>query len=172
MHIWEVGSTKWISQSYQCHQPNLYNETQACHPRMESLKNFSIAMCTYTRVGHNFCNPNGLLLSFMSTCEFWFIGTLVNLFRKSCRTVGCVPGQESKSQQSRSKYNTHAKPAWRVITNIWWDVGHVSSDVIMPIAPPTGCGIRPAPNRNLKIMLINSIHVSSRWETNNQQIGA
>ena len=25
----------------QCHQPNLYNETQACCPRLESLKNFN-----------------------------------------------------------------------------------------------------------------------------------
>ena len=30
----------------------------------------SVAMCTCTRVGHNLCNPNGLLLSFMSTHEF------------------------------------------------------------------------------------------------------
>ena len=28
----------------QCHQPNLYNEKQACCPRMESLKNFSSYM--------------------------------------------------------------------------------------------------------------------------------
>ena len=30
----------------------------------------SVAMCTCTRVGHNLCNANGLMLSFMSTYEF------------------------------------------------------------------------------------------------------
>ena len=40
----------------------------------------SVAMCTCTGVGHNLCNPNGLLLSFMSTYEFWCIGTLVKLY--------------------------------------------------------------------------------------------
>ena len=29
----------------------------------------SVAMCTCTRVGHNLCNPDGLVLSFMSTYE-------------------------------------------------------------------------------------------------------
>ena len=33
---------------------------------------------------------------------------LNTLLRKSCRTVGWVPCQASKSQQSRSKYNSHA----------------------------------------------------------------
>ena len=44
------------------------------------------------------------------TYEFWCIGTLVNLsteyLRKSCRTVGWVPCQGSKSQHLRSKYNS------------------------------------------------------------------
>ena len=30
----------------------------------------SVAMCTCIRIGHNFCNSHGLVLSFMSTYEF------------------------------------------------------------------------------------------------------
>ena len=43
-HLWQVGSAKWC---YQCHQSNLYNETQSCCPRMESIKNFSSYVYMY-----------------------------------------------------------------------------------------------------------------------------
>ena len=71
----------------------------------------SVAMGTCTRVGHNFCNSHGLLLSFMSTYEL----VLMHLYTcKSLRNIlgrvveqlaGCLTKQ-SKSQQLRSKYNT------------------------------------------------------------------
>ena len=44
--------------------------TQACCPRMESLKKFSSTVYTCTSVGHNFCNPQGHLLGCMPTYEF------------------------------------------------------------------------------------------------------
>ena len=61
----------------------------------------------------------------------------------------------NKSQQSRSKYNSQAN------ANTKLSYEYLISDVkasftcgaavhkVTPIAPPTGCGIRPVPNRNL-----------------------
>jgi len=72
-------------------------------------------MSTCTIVGHNFCNPYGLLPSFLSTCEFWCIGTLVSTenLKKSCRTVaGCLAKQAKVSSSGQS--TTHAMPSWRV----------------------------------------------------------
>ena len=52
--------------------------------------------------------------------------------------AGCL-AKQAKSQQSRSKYMTVSK---RVFPFSWqWHQ-------VTLIAPPTGCGIRPVPNRN------------------------
>ena len=52
--------------------------------------------------------------------------------------TGCLVKQ-AKSRQSRSKYMTVSKRVFP-FSRQWHQV--------TPIAPPTGCGIRPVPNRN------------------------
>ena len=52
--------------------------------------------------------------------------------------AGCL-AKQAKSQQSRSKYMTVSKRVCP-FSRQWHQV--------TPIAPPTGCGIRPVPNRN------------------------
>ena len=88
-------------------QANFYNIHWLQHRSVAPGWRVSITVCTCTRVGHNFCNSHGLVLSFMSTYEFWCICTLVNLYlgRAVEQLAGCL-AKRSKSQQLRSKYNS------------------------------------------------------------------
>ena len=61
-----------------------------------------------------------------------------------------MPCQASKSQQSRSKYNSAKLPYEYLMRYV--KAGYplfTAVTQVTPIAPPTGCGIRPVPNRNL-----------------------
>ena len=83
--------------------------------------------------------------------------SLLNTLRSTPRTIGCVPCQASKSQQSRSKYNSHAKPVRSVKMSYEYlmrcQTGCIPfichHDIVTPIAPPTGCGFHPAPYATL-----------------------
>ena len=95
-----------------------------------------------TRVGHNLCNPHHwtpgrfkIVLMHGHTCKF----LLNTLGRAVEQLAGCL-AKQAKSQQSRSKYMTASKRDVSLFTAV---------AQVTPIAPPTGCGIRPVPNRNL-----------------------
>ena len=109
-HLYKKISISWLwrCKCYQSLQANFYNihatPTQACFPRMESLKN-------YVYMYHNICNSHGLVLTFMPTYEFWCISTLackslLNTLRRAVEQLAGCLAKQSKSQQSRSKYNS------------------------------------------------------------------
>ena len=97
----------WRCKCYQSLQANFYNilatPTQACCPRMESLKNF-VYMC------HNF-------LQLTWTCAEFYVNLRVLMHWYTCKSLlntlgrvveqlaGCL-AKQSKSQQSRSKYTS------------------------------------------------------------------
>ena len=123
------------------------SSTQACCPRLESQLHIHV-----TRVGHtchNLCNPHHwtpgrfkIILMHRHTCK-----SLLTTFERAVEQLAGCLAKQAKSQQSRSKYNSHANTSGdRFKANIslftqWHQV--------TPIVPPTGCGIRPVPNRNL-----------------------
>ena len=95
-----------------------------------------------TRVGHNLCNPHHwtpgrfkIILMHGHSCK----SLLNTLGRAVEQLAGCL-AKQAKSQQLRSKYMTVSKRVFP-FSRQWHQV--------TPIAPPTGCGIRPVPNRNL-----------------------
>ena len=91
-----------------------------------------------TRGGHNshHWTPGRFKIVLMHghTCE----SLLNTLGRAVEQLAGCL-AKQAKSQQSRSKYMTVSKRVFP-FSRQWHQV--------TPIAPPTGCGIRPVPNRN------------------------
>ena len=96
-----------------------------------------------TRVGHNLCNPHHwtpgrfkIVLMHRHTCK----SLLNTLGRAVEQLAGCLAKQARShmSQQSRSKYMTVSKRVFPY-SRPW--------DQVTPIAPPTGCGIRPVPNK-------------------------
>ena len=93
-------------------------------------------------IGHNLCNPHHwtpgrfkIVLMHGHTCK----SLLNTLGRTVEQLAGCL-AKQAKSQQSRSKYMTVSKRVFP-FSRQWHQV--------TPIAPPTGCSIRPVPNRNL-----------------------
>ena len=81
----------------------------------------SVAMCTYTRVGHNLCNPNGFLLSFVNLWVLIYLYTCKSLLNTIGRTVEqlavCLARQAKVSSWDQS---TTVPLKWLMI--IWWDV--------------------------------------------------
>ena len=65
--------------------------------------------------------------------------SLLNTLGAVEQLAGCL-AKQAKSQQLRSKYMTGSKQVFP-FSRQWHQV--------TPIAPPTGCGIQPVPNRNL-----------------------
>ena len=92
----------------------------------------SIALCTCTRVGHNLCNPNELLLSFMSTYELWCIGTLIG----TCRPghTWALPGL-LRIMRILVSWGPDAKARGR-------QLAYVCTDVRMPYSVVTKCAFR------------------------------
>ena len=78
------------------------------------------------------------------TCKF-----LLNILGRAVEQLAvCLV----KSQQSTSKYNSHAKPvrsAEMYYNEMMLNRVYPLHDIVTPIVPPTECGIRPVPNRNL-----------------------
>ena len=105
-----------------------------------------------TRVDHNLCSPHELLAG-LTVLMNWH--TCKSLLNTSGRAVEQLA---SKSQQSRSKYNSHANTSAKWIFNEMCDRFKTGVSLFTavtqgtPIAPPTGCGIRPVPNRNLIVI--------------------
>ena len=81
------------------------------------------------------CETRWLLLSYMSTYEFWCIGTLLlksllntlAWLKKTCRTVGCGPCQASSSQCQSMQSTTvmqsqHEALFWCIgtLVNLYW----------------------------------------------------
>ena len=98
-----------------------------------------------TRVGHNLCNPHHwtpgrfkIVLMHGHTCK-----SLLNTLGRAVAQLARCLAKQAKSQQSRSKYMTVSKRVFP-FSRQWHQV--------TPIAPPTGCGIRPVPNRNLSVL--------------------
>ena len=119
-------------------------------------------MCTYTRVGHNLCSPQGLLASLTSTYELWWVCALVNLYwipqEELYRPVGWVPCQASAVEGS--KYNSHAGLSCLWIFNEWCD--RFKAGVFLCTAVTQGHAHSsthqmrhsPVPNRKLRINVV------------------
>ena len=84
-----------------------------------------------------------------SCCQLinWYTcKTSTEYLRKSCRRVGLMPCQGRKSQQSKSKHNSHANHANANGYNVIRCRNRLTERGVYPrqghaYAPPTGCGL-------------------------------
>ena len=143
---WSTPPSK--SQSPGCRDENVFNQTFIIYMTLQHrpvtpgwrIRGNSVAVCACTRVGYNFCNPHGL----QSTYEFWCIGTLVNLLRKSCRWLDALQSRLYTTVEVKVRLNCLCAKSYEYLMR-WCHTlvppWQRARDKITPIAPPTGCGI-------------------------------